>query len=187
MKEASNVIRILKATRKAVREKDVVSLKKLSNQTIHAASIEQDGDNVAVAVIVYALGKILERKGSGEDGKCGELCTRISKLLNQVVISLQKGDEIGTRKSLDLIRKDIQKGSKEFKEYVQDVFRKASINKASRIYGHGVSMERTASLLGITMFELASYSGQKQAVKDEKEQKTISARDRVKIAMEIFK
>jgi hypothetical protein len=71
------------------------------------------------------------------------------------------------------------------KKYIQDVFRKASINEASKIYEHGISMEKTAKLLGITMFELAGYAGQ-TGISDVPESKTLDVRSRIKLAMEMF-
>mgnify|MGYP005677912137 CR=1 FL=1 len=46
-------------------------------------------------------------------------------------------------------------------------------------------MERTASLLGITMFELAGYAGQKD-ISDSPTSKTMSAKSRVKLAIKMF-
>ena len=61
MKERENVLRILKETRKAIKEDNPAEIKELSNQTTNTASLTQDPDNIAVAVIVYSIGKILER------------------------------------------------------------------------------------------------------------------------------
>ena len=62
MQEKSNVLRILRETREAVKKEDNIKLKELSNQTIHTASIYQDIDNITVAVTIYAISKIIERK-----------------------------------------------------------------------------------------------------------------------------
>ena len=61
MQEKGNVLRILKETKEAMKRGDAVTIKNLSNQTINTASLTQDPDNIAVAVIIYSLGKILER------------------------------------------------------------------------------------------------------------------------------
>ena len=82
------------------------------------------------------------------------------------------------------IRKAIEKLSGKLKNYIQDVFRSAEINKASRIYEHGISMEKTARLLGVSLFELARYSGEKED--DIPESITVSVRQRIKFAMELF-
>ena len=73
------------------------------------------------------------------------------------------------------------------KKHIQDIFRKASINKASKIYEHGISMEKTANLLGITMFELASYAGQREQVLEVPMVKGIDVKSRIKLAMDMFK
>jgi len=186
MQEVDNILRILKETKEAIHRGDVVALKELSNQTNDTAAVSQDPDNIAVAVIVYSIGKIIERSMDGQKNKYEGFCNRVSFQIDKIISELKKGDSDKVRKDLNYLRKDIEKGSADFKKYIQDVFRKASINKASKIYEHGLSMETTASLLGITMFELASYAGQKQVVNEEKGEKTISTKDRIKLAMEMF-
>ena len=62
MKEEENVLRILKETRMAIEKNDSFMIKGLSNQTINTSSLTQDADNIAVAVIVYSLSKIIERQ-----------------------------------------------------------------------------------------------------------------------------
>ena len=62
MKEEDNVLRILKETRVAIEKNDSFNLKNLSNRTVNTSSLTQDSDNIAVAVIVYSLSKIIERQ-----------------------------------------------------------------------------------------------------------------------------
>ena len=62
---------------------------------------------------------------------------------------------------------------------------KARINKASRLYEHGISIGRTAELLGVTRFELMDYVG-KTYIADVKENMTIGARERLMIARRLF-
>ena len=57
MQEADNVLRILKETRAALEKNDTFNLRGLSNQTINTASLAQDPDNIAVAVMVYSFRK----------------------------------------------------------------------------------------------------------------------------------
>ena len=63
MEESSrkNILRILEQGLEAIRKDDVKTLKDLSNQTIHSASIFQDSDNIGVAVLMFSLSKILGR------------------------------------------------------------------------------------------------------------------------------
>ena len=184
MKESENILRIFEETKNAIQKEDSVKLKELSNQTIHTASVYQDPDNVAVAVIVYSLSKIIERQYHKQP-KGNIFLKSILSLIDSSIVSLQKKDEARFKQNLELIRKTINKLSGKLKAYIQDVFRKASINKASRIYEHGISLEKTAKLLGITMFELASYAGQ-TGISDVCESKTMDVKSRIKIAEEMF-
>ena len=181
MQEKENILRIFEGTKEAIKKEDVVKIKELSNQTVHTASITQDPDNIAVAVIVYSLSKIIERKYSGADN----FYKTIISAIDNSIIAIKKNDEKKFKENLELVRKAINKLSGDLKKYIQDVFRKASINKASKIYEHGISMEKTAKLLGITMFELAGYAGQ-TGISDVPESKTLDVRSRIKLAMEMF-
>ena len=62
-----DILRTLNRTVEILKEKDVTDLtelKELSNTTVHNASIYQDEDSVSVAVLIYSLSKIFERKTS---------------------------------------------------------------------------------------------------------------------------
>lgn len=183
MQEHDNVLRIFKETEQALKKGDSATIKNLSNQTINTASLTQDADNIAVAVLVYSLSKIVESQDyqslKGWDSFYRVFITSIESAIKDI------NDEKKIREDLEMIRKAMNKVSWKLKKYIQEVFRKASINKASKIYEHGLSMETTARLLGITMFELASYSGQTE-VSDAPLTKTIDVKARIKIAEEMF-
>ncbi len=185
MKEKENVLKILKETQKALKTNNVVKLKEISNQTIHTASITQDSDNVALAVIVYSLSKIIARQDYKKYSGLSKFQQLSIDSIDKAIVAVDKGDDKKLRQNLTLIRKAIDKLSGKLKSYIQEVFRKASINKASRIYEHGISMERTASLLGITMFELSEYAGQ-TGISDVHFGKTLEIKKRLKLAVEMF-
>jgi predicted transcriptional regulator len=71
------------------------------------------------------------------------------------------------------------------KHYVQEVLKKASINKASKIYEHGISLGHTADLLGLTQWELAEYTSQSNAAENE-QSITVDVKKRAKMALEFF-
>lgn len=183
MQEKDNVLSILEGTKEAITKQDSIRLKDLSNQTIHTASTSQDPDNIAVAVIIYSLSKIIERKEYQMEKDWGKFYKIIILSLDNAIKNINNDKKL--RADLENIRGAISKVSGKLKDYIQDVFRKASINKASRIYEHGVSMETTAQLLGISLFELAGYVGQ-TGVSDVPESRTLTTRARIKLAMEMF-
>jgi len=186
MQEKENVLRILQEAKIAISDDNSIKLKELSNQTIHTASIAQDPDNIAVAVAVYSLSKIVERKEYRNFPGWKDFYKDILLFIDNSINAIKKNDDKKLKDSLTLIRKSVSRLSGKLKSYIQDVFRKAEINKASKIYEHGISMEKTASLLGITMFELASYAGQKPDDSISLS-KTIDVKTRIKTAMDMFK
>ena len=186
MQEKENVLRILQEAKIAISDDNSIKLKELSNQTIHTASIAQDPDNIAVAVAVYSLSKIVERKEYRNFPGWKDFYKDILLFIDNSISAIKKNDDKKLKDSLTLMRKSVSRLSGKLKSYIQDVFRKAEINKASKIYEHGISMEKTASLLGITMFELASYAGQKPDTEISLT-KTIDVKTRIKTAMDMFK
>ena len=186
MQEKENVLDILKKTKKAIKDSDIMLIKQLSNRTVHTSSIYQDSDNIAVAVIVYALSKILEREKYHQYPEWNNFYKNFLAGIDTAIFSLEKDNLEGFRKAIIKIRESIDRLSGKFKNYIQDVFRKASINKASRIYEHGISMEQTANLLGISIFELAEYAGE-TGIADVDLSITKDIRDRIKIVLDIFK
>ena len=81
MEEPENLLKVLKEARGAVEKSDSHKLSDLSNQVIHSASIGQEPENTAVAVIIYSLSKIIERKYYHEEKGWGKFY--------DVVVSIQ--------------------------------------------------------------------------------------------------
>jgi len=187
MKETGNILNILEQSRDAVKKEDVSKLKDLSDQTIHTASTSQDPDNITVAVIVYSLSKIIERKRYREYPEWNNFYKTYIYNIENVISAIKKNDEEKISQSLRSIRAEIDSISGNLKRDIQDVFRKASINKASKIYEHGISMEQTAKLLGITVWELASYAGQNPEISETNLQLTQDIKTRIKLAVDMFR
>jgi len=172
----------LRESRSALGEGDSAKIKDLSNQTINTASLTQDPDNIAVAVLVYSLSKILERKDYQNLSGWKTFYKIFVSSLDRSIKDVEKKDFESFRKDFGMIRKAINKLSGKLRKYVEEVFRQAEINKASRIHAHGLSMEQTASLLGITLYELAEYVG-KTGISETPENKTIGVKSRIEMAV----
>jgi hypothetical protein len=183
MKEVNNILRILKETKEAIRKDNFSKLSSLSNQTINTASLTQDPDNITVAIIVYSLDKIFERINVKENEK-NKFEEKIMNYLEESIKKLETGKEKLARNALKKIRGEIEKFSGSIKTNIKDVLRKASINKGSRIFEHGVSVETAADLLGVTQYEIASYVGQKDY--EYSEGKTMDVKKRIKLAERFF-
>ncbi|MFH0808168.1 MAG: hypothetical protein V1888_00960 [archaeon] len=185
MKEIENVLRILREAKKFVQEDKPNELKSLSNQTIHAATISQDADNVIVAVLIYSIGKVMERNNYRNMDGWKDFYDAVLENLELAAGALEKGDIKNTRVYLGMIRNSLNKIEGDLGVYVKDVFRKAEINKAFKLYEHGLSTEKTAEMLGVSLWDLASYIGQSH-IGDSKIAICMPEKDRLKIAEEFF-
>ena len=185
MQERGNVLRIFQETKEAVERRDATTIRNLSNQTNNTAALTNDPDNIAAAVIIYSLSKIIERADYEKLPGWNKFYGVYVNCIGNVIGAIKKRDDEAFRKHVKMLRDAIGKLSGRLKIYIQDVFRKASINKASKLYEHGLSMEKTADLLGITLFELADYAGSKELA-DAPQIKTVDVKARIRMAMEMF-
>ncbi len=182
----SNIIRILDEAVIAIKKDDIKALKDLSNQTVHDATVYQEEHTISIAVLIYTLSKIFEREFHYAQFKGWK------NFLFDCMKSLETArDKLKEGKHQDfdaIIRSfiiNIKKVDPKLRNYIQDVFQRAKINKASRLYEHGLSVGRTAELLGVTRFELMDYIG-KTYIADVRENITVNAKKRLDFARELF-
>jgi hypothetical protein len=156
-----DLLQILRKAQRYINSKDSKKLKHLSDFTIHNTSIFQDPDSLSIAVVVYAISKLLERWGFDS-----EYSEEARNLLGSAQFLLEQ-DKL--KEYRDEVKKLVEFTStvdKAFKLYVEQVLEKAQIKKGSRLYEHGISAARAADLLGIGQWELMSYIG-KTRIHDE--------------------
>ena len=97
-----------------------------------------------------------------------------------------KKQNIGAyEKHLQKARKSLESISVNLKPYIKEILTKASINKSSKLYEHGISLGQTAKLLGITQWEITGYTGQRN-IPDNKQNESIRVEKRAQIALEFF-
>jgi len=182
--ETLHTIQVLESTKEALIREDTITLKALSNQTIHSACAIQDAGSLTIAVLVYSLSKIIERKDIMKIKTWQEFVEKFNSYLDSAIKALQENKQEKYESHIMMARNSLTSISVNLKPYIQEVLRKASINKASKLYEHGLSLGKTAALLGITQWELADYTGQKdhqESVPD-----TLDIRKRAKMALEFF-
>ncbi|UZE93597.1 MAG: hypothetical protein IB618_02360 [Candidatus Pacearchaeota archaeon] len=183
--EKKNVLMILHNTRKALKTKDTLLLREMSNRTIHCASIHKDPTSVVIAVTVYALSKIIARRDYAEHKDWPSFFSRISKDVNKAIEHLEENKIKEFHEDMKNIRQAVSELSGRLKYYIKDVFRIAQINKASRLYEHGISRSETSSLLDITQWELAEYIG-KTGIPDVTLSLTMPIKERIKFTSKLF-
>ena len=185
MEEASHVISVLTRARQSLEQEDTKELKNLSDQTIHSASVYQHTDYILIATIIYALSKIIERKDQLNLKNWQQFIREINNLLSLAISSIQRNKQSQFIKFLTKIKRYIENSSPDLKHMIEEVIRKAQINKASKIYEHGISLAKTTKLLGITPWELSEYVGEKENPQT-RLNKTIDVKVRAELAMRFF-
>ena len=162
-----------------------MQLKDLSNETLHSATIHQDSLNTITAVLVYALSKILQRDHykhiEGWDKFYKDLLTH----WDEAIAALEKNDAEKVILAEGKIRQSLNEISGDLSIYIKDIFRKAGINKAFKLYEHGLTAQSTAELFGVSLWDLATYIGQ-STISEANISQTLPEKTRVKYAEDFF-
>lgn len=184
-KECVHIAQILEQTKLALLKKEALKLKELSNQTIHNACSSQDSASTTIAVMLYALSKIIER-GDYKKIKSWEiLLKKFNSVLDLAIKSLKEYKQDLYMKYIQQARQVLTTQSVSIKPYIQEVMNKASINKGAKLHEHGLSLEQTSRLLGVSQWELSDYIGQKSN-RIAPFNESINIQTRAKAALEFF-
>lgn len=181
-----DILNILKSSLVYIKENNIYKLKELSNHTIHDASIYQDEYSTSIAVLIYSLAKIFERPRYKEYRTWPIFYKTTLETLKKAPVFLEKNNIESYELSIQNLLLTIDKLEHKFSNYIKDVMQKARINKASRLHEHGISIEKTASLLGISEFELMDYVGS-TGIADVSLSITKDISERIKFTRSIFK
>lgn len=136
-------------------KKDFASLKDISDHTIHNASIFQDEDSISIAVIIFAIFKIMERCKKDQDSICSTTMQTLAKARD----ALADKNEQRYRKIIKGLFQLISKEDARLRLFIEHVIEQAQIKKGSKLYEHGISIAQAAELLSISQYELMNYVG----------------------------
>ena len=157
---------------------DTRKIKELSNHIIHNASVFQDEDSVSVAILMYSLSKIMERKDNDLD------FNKILSILNSSVSSLKNNDDENFRKSIKNLFNFVKTIDKKLKLYINEVINQAEIKKGCKLCEHGVSVARASQVLGISRWELMHYLGKTTLI--DKFSEPVNVPQRLKFTRSLF-
>jgi AraC-like DNA-binding protein len=175
----NDILAVLKEVIGLIKEERYEEIKELSNHTIHNASIFQDQDSVSIAVIIYSISKMIER--SGKDPR--EIADRFSSLIKDATLLLEKNriDEYET--AIKKIFDSLLKADERLGTFIQEIIEQAEIKKGSKLYDHGISIARSAEVLGISQWDLMSYVGKTTIT----EAAPVDVKKRIEFARSLFR
>lgn len=171
-----DILKILRRVTTILEKGYYNQLKALSNHTVHNASIFQDKDSISIAVVTYALEKIV-------DSPSFDLAA-FKTLFRQAAKDLRAGKVKAYRATIGGLFKMIMDTDQKLKLYIDHVIDFALVKKGSKIYDHGISLAQTASLLAISQWELMEYLGTTTVV--DSFQEKAGVKRRLQIARELF-
>lgn len=171
-----DTLKILRRVVKILEKGYYNQLKALSNHTVHNASIFQDKDSISIAVVTYALEKIV-------DSPSFDLAA-FKTVFRQAAKDLGNGKVEAYRATIGGLFKRIMDTDQKLKLYIDHVIDFALIRKGSKIYDHGISLAQTASLLGISQWELMEHLGTTTVVDSFQEE--VGVKRRLQVARELF-
>ncbi|MBI2580245.1 hypothetical protein HYV85_00365, partial [Candidatus Woesearchaeota archaeon] len=131
---------------------------------------------LGIAVLMYALSKTMEKGRLDVD--------EVEKLLSKAKSALEAFNSDEHRLAVKLALKKISEADSRLKIFVSNVIEQAQLKKGCRICMHGVSVARTANILGISRWELMQYLG-RTTFHDEVAE-TVSVQDRLAFARRLF-
>lgn len=173
-----DIINVLTLSIEALENEKHQDLGEISNHIIHDASVFQDDDSLSIAVLIYALSKIVQRCCEK-----GISYSPVISLLENSRDALKKEDFKIYNANIQNIFKFITKIDSKVKLYIQEVISKAKIKKGSKLHEHGLSIARTAEILGISQWELVDYISK---VSFESVKESVGVKDRLKKARSLF-
>jgi hypothetical protein len=155
-----DLLRLIDQALFAIHNKDSDRLKELSNYVIHNASLFQDQNSINMAIIIYSLSKILFRDQQA-DFAITEQLKRAHTLLYDEKFDAYQG-------VMHDLFKEISKLDTKIGMYITEVIQQSQVKKGMKIYEHGISLGRTAEIMGINQWDLLNYVG-KTTVTDKSE------------------
>ena len=177
-KDIISVLNSLIELLKAKEESNIVQIKELSNHVIHNASVFQDEDSISVAILIYSLSKIIERKQKDFDYE------KVFGMINSCILNLKNGNDVLFRKSIKNIFNFVRTIDEKLKLYIYEVINQAQIKKGCKLCEHGISVARAAEVLGISQWELMHYLGKTTLIDQFSE--PVNVLKRLKIARSFF-
>lgn len=116
MEQRGHIIEVLNQVKDNLNKENYIKIKELSNHFVHLSSVEQDPDIISLAVVIYALSKLIERKEYQDYKNWPEFYKNYIKKIENASAYLKKDDDEKFREEIKLLRESIQDISGNFKK-----------------------------------------------------------------------
>ena len=159
MKKESKVVivKVLQKLKSATISGNSQSLKNIAKSALDTASIFQNKNTLSVAVLAYAIVKLIERKKIIQTNLPISVYRDIIKNLEEASKNLAKEKIPSYEKNIRALFKLIGKLDDKLPLYIEEVVNKAKIKKGFLLHEKGISLPRAAHIMGVSQWELMGY------------------------------
>jgi hypothetical protein len=137
----------------AIRSKDALALRKVSSDAISEAAVDQHRELILLGLVDYGLSKMLSKT------HYQEVNSKFYEEILEHFRSCLRGDKENLLFHLEAIEDMVIKLDETHGHYTENLIEQAKVKKASNLYYKGISLRRSAELMGIDEARLMDYVG----------------------------
>ncbi|MBI4399121.1 hypothetical protein HY570_00075 [Candidatus Micrarchaeota archaeon] len=164
---------------------EIRALRKISNDCITEYSIEHSYDLFLLSLISYSIAKLLEKPHYWKDKTRATLAGKADKALQRSIIFAKEKNQEGFTNSLNQVIQEMTQADVQDKRFVRDMFEKARVKAAARLYAQGISLGAASELTQIDKRDILEYAG--KTMMFDKFGKTKKMKERLRDVRRIFK
>ena len=178
------MLEFVEKSRVAFQNGNAMQLKEISNEATREAVIGNDVVFAKIAVITYALSKLVSKQHIVGSNSWGRAKKAILDSIDRLVVLLRKNMRNELVDALDSFEGEVRKVDESLGNYIRNIIEKAEVKVSSSAYAQGLSLSVAAELTGADKTDLQNYIGITK-IHDERETK-LFMRERMKKIRRIF-
>jgi len=168
----------------AFKKRDITHLRKASNKCAASTAVEENKEMLNLALISYALAKMLEKPHYLDYKKKDEFTRAVSEKLSECVSHAKEGRISEFNATLNDARALMETIDTRKTRYVRNILEKARTKVASTLYAQGFSLTSAVEFAGADKREVVNYIG--KTLMFDRAGKTKSMVERLKDVRKIF-
>lgn len=172
----SSLIERVRGMQKAFQNENTGSLRSISNQAIREAALQNDSLRAEIAVVAYALHKLLSKEHVRSDKQWKKIQKSVQQKLEEGIKNLENKKISEFEKNLSGITKQIRETDESLGNYAQNLMEKSRVKQASSLYALGLSLGQATALTNADKKALFNYIGYTKMSDENPTRKTIAER-----------
>lgn len=134
-------------------------LREIANQSVYRAAIENSALEAELAVLSYALHKLLTKEHISREPSWKKIQKNIRQDLQNAQSALSKKNVSEFQKLLEKLQEHVFQIDKRGGHFVQNLLEKSRVKQASSLYALGLSLSQATALTGANKKDLFNYIG----------------------------